>query len=337
MTSMMRQEIDEIPAACARLLATRAAAIAPVAAAIRAFAPRFAVVCGRGSSGHAGTHLRYLLGLRAGLVTAESSPSIVSLYRRRLGMEGALFIVVSQSGRSPDLVASAEAARAAGAFTLAIVNDPESPAARACAGAIPILAGPERSVAATKSVVNSMVAGAALVAALAEDGALSAALERLPARLAAAAALDWRDWSEPLAPAAAAYVLARGPALAVALEIALKLAESTGLPSLAYSLAEFRHGPRAAMTAATPALLLRHGDESAGDADSLLGELRDGGMRVASVGGPAASLPWIGDDDPLLDPIVALAAAYRAIESLAHARGRDPDAPPHLSKITRTV
>jgi glutamine---fructose-6-phosphate transaminase (isomerizing) len=337
MTSMMRQEIDAIPASCAALVAQRERTIAPVAAAIRAFAPRFAMVCGRGSSGHAGTFARYLLGLRAGLVTAESSPSIVSLYRRELSMDGALFVLFSQSGRSPDLVASAEAARAAGAFTVAIVNDPDSPAARACAAVIPILAGPERSVAATKTVVNSLIAGAALVAELAEDRLLSAAIDRLPARLAAAAALDWSAWGERLVTAQTGYVLARGPALAIAQEIALKLAESAGLPCLAYSIAEFRHGPRAAMTAAMPALLLRHEDASADDADALLADLRDAGMDVASAGGPRGSLPWTGDDDPALDPIVALAAAYRAIEALARARGRDPDAPPHLKKVTRTL
>jgi hypothetical protein len=166
-------------------------------------------------------------------------------------MTGALFILLSQSGRSPDLVATAEAARAAGATTVAIVNDAASPAARACAHVLPILAGPERAVAATKTVVNTLVAGAALVATMADDAALRASLNRLPACLAGALALDWSVWTDTLRAGAPAYVLARGPALAIAQEIALKLAECAGIPALAYSTAEFRHGPRAALAAIT--------------------------------------------------------------------------------------
>ena len=169
MTSWMRREIQEIPAAVATLLETQSQAIAPIAAAARSRIPRFAIVCGRGSSGHAATYLRYLLGTQAGLIAAEASPSIVTVYDRKLRLDGALFLLLSQSGRSPDLIAMAEAARAAGAVTVALVNDPDSPAARACDSVIAIRAGHERSVAATKTVVNTMVAAALFVAHLAED------------------------------------------------------------------------------------------------------------------------------------------------------------------------
>lgn len=334
----MRRDIDAAPDACAALIGSLADALPPVVAAIRRAAPRFAVVCGRGSSGHAGTFLRYLLGLRAGLVAAESSPSIVTVHAARPAMEGALFVLLSQSGRSPDLVAAAAAARAAGAVTLAVVNDAGSPAAGACAHVLPILAGAERAVAATKTVVNTLAAGAGLVAALAGDRPLHAALARLPARLDAARTMRWDVWSEALHGAGVAYVLARGPALAIAQEIALKLGECVGLPALAYSTAEFRHGPRAALTPGMPVLVLRSEDASAPDTDALVADLRAAGHAVFVAGGTEAGrLAAPATDDALLDPVAMLVSAYGAIEAAARRRGRDPDAPPGLAKVTRTL
>ena len=336
----MRQDIDAAPGACAALLAAAPDTLSALAATLRASAPRFAIVCGRGSSGHAGTYLRYLLGMRGGLIAAEASPSILTVHRATPAMDGALFILLSQSGRSPDLVAMADAARAASATTVAIVNDPGSPAALACAHVLPILAGPERAVAATKTVVNTLAAGAALVAALADDGGLRAGLALLPARLSAALDLDWSAWSDTLRPGAPAFVLARGPALAIAQEIALKLAECAGIPALAYSTAEFRHGPRAALAPGAPVLVLRGRDASAADTDALVADLRAQGARVFVAGaedGADGALPAPDTGDPLLDPIAALIPAYGAIEAASRRLGRDPDAPPGLSKVTRTL
>ena len=336
MTSWMRREIDEIPDAVARLLATQARVIAPLAAAVRSRHPRFAIVCGRGSSGHAATFLRYLLGTQAGLIAAEASPSIVTVYGRTLALDGAVFFLLSQSGRSPDLVAMARAARDAGAFTVALVNDPDSPAALACEAVIPILAGHEQSVAATKTVVNTMVAAALFVAHLTGDARLHEGIAQLPARLARAVTLDWQAWGAALAGASVGYVLARGASFAVAHEIALKLAETASLPSLAYSTAEFWHGPRAALQPGMPALALRQNDETAADTDDLVARLTRDGLGIASVGGPGGTLAWIGDDHPACDAIAMLAAAYGAIEAAARTRGRDPDAPPGLTKVTET-
>jgi glucosamine--fructose-6-phosphate aminotransferase (isomerizing) len=330
----MRRDIDAAPEVCAEMLRGLATCLPEIAAALRAGAPRFAIVCGRGSSGHAGTYLRYLLGIRAGLIAAEASPSIMTVHRAAPAMADALFVLLSQSGRSPDLVATAAAARAAGATTLAIVNDPHSPAARACAHVLPILAGRENAVAATKTVVNTLVAAAALVAALGADGPLRRAVEDQPARLAAARAMTWDAWSDALSDAPTAYVLARGPALAIAQELTLKLGECVGLPALAYSTAEFRHGPRAALARGMPVLVLRSDDASAGDTDALTAELRDTGHTVFVAG---ADLPCPPPSDPLLDPVALLVPAYGAIERAARRRGRDPDAPPGLSKVTRTL
>ena len=161
-TSMAR-EIAEIPAAAERLLARRNV-VSAIADRIHRAAPRIVIVCGRGSSGHVGVYLRYLVEARVGLLVSAAAPSIVTAYRRRPDMRNALFIVISQSGRSPDVVMATQYARQSGALTLAIVNDEASPAAAAADLILPIGAGPEYAVAATKTVVLSMLAGVQLTA-----------------------------------------------------------------------------------------------------------------------------------------------------------------------------
>src|SRR5687767_14621651 len=207
--SAMAHETAEIPAATERLLA-RTDVFAAIVERIEQAKPRIVVFCGRGSSGHVGVYLRYLFEARLGLLASAAAPSVVTAYRRLPDMHGALFVVVSQSGRSPDLVTATEVARKSGALTLAIVNDESSPAAAASELVLPIGAGAEHSVAATKSVVLSMIAGAQLVAALARDDDLNDGLRHLPRRLSDALACDWSAWADSAAGAAASFVVGRG-------------------------------------------------------------------------------------------------------------------------------
>ena len=193
----MAVEIAEIPAVAARLL--ESGEPDALAKALRGRTFPFAVICGRGSSGHAGVYLRYLIETRLGLVVSAAAPSVITNYERTQAMRGALFIVISQSGRSPDLIAATEAAAKAGALTVALVNDTASPVAKAAAMVLSLLAGPEQSVAATKTVAASMIAAAQLVARLAADRDLLAAAARWPDRLRAALALDWSAWGAALA------------------------------------------------------------------------------------------------------------------------------------------
>lgn len=334
--SAMAREIAEIPAAAERLLA-ETDAIDSAADRIRTFAPRVMVFCGRGSSGQVGVYLKYLFETRLRLLTCAAAPSVMTGYGARMDMRGSLFIVVSQSGRSPDLVETTRYARELGALTLAIVNDVHAPAAEAAQLVIPIDAGPERAVAATKTVVLSMVAGARLVATLACDTAFHGALDGLPARLASALACDWTAWTESLSTARAAFVSARGYGFASAREVALKLTETLRLPSLAYSAAELRHGPRAAISSDTPVLVLRQDDGTAESVDALVHDLRRDGERLFVCGGPQGTLPWIGDGHPACDAIAMLVPAYRSIEAATRRRGFDPDRPPHLAKVTETL
>jgi len=334
--SAMARETAEIPAAAERLLA-RAKIFATIVERIERAKPRIVVFCGRGSSGHVGVYLRYLFETRLGLLASAAAPSVVTAYRRPLDLRDALFAVVSQSGHSPDLINATEVARKFGALTLAIINDENSPTAAASELVLPIAAGTEHSVAATKTVALSMIAGAQLVAALARDRDLNKGLQCLPARLSAALACDWSAWADCAAGAPATFVVGRGYGLGCVREIALKVAEVLRVPTLGYSAAELRHGPRASITAATPVLVLRQNDEAAATVDELIRDLNDAGERVFIAGGPTGGLPWIGDGHPVCDPVLMLVPAYRAIEAVARRQSFDPDNPPYLSKVTRTL
>src|SRR5215831_250289 len=268
----MARDIADIPVAAERLLG-RSESLASIGVRIRQFHPRSVVFCGRGSSGYVGVYLRYLVEVLLGLLATAAAPSVLTSYGARPDMRDTLFIVISQSGQSPDLVAMSDAARSGGALTLAIVNAESSPVAKSCELVFCIGAGTELAIAATKTVVLSMIAGALLVAVWARDSTLMAALRRLPDRFAEAQRCDWSAWGKTLARAPAAFVAGRGYALGSVKEIGLKLLETLRLPAIAFSAAELRHGPRAAITSTTPVLMLRQGDETGHMVDALVREL----------------------------------------------------------------
>jgi glutamine---fructose-6-phosphate transaminase (isomerizing) len=332
----MARETAEIPAAAERLLA-RTDLFAAIAERIEQTNPRVVVFCGRGSSGHVGIYLRYLFEARLGILASAAAPSIVTAYARPPDMRGVLFVVTSQSGRSPDLVTATQVARREGALTLAIVNDDQSPAAQASELVLPIGAGREQAVAATKTVVTSMVAGACLVAALSRDGDLVEGLRQLPSRLSRALACDWSAWADAAAGASATFVVGRGYALGCVREIALKVSETLRVPAIGHSAAELRHGPWAAITSSTPMLVLRQNDQAATAVDAVIKDAGSTGAQVFAAGGAVGTLPWIGDGHPACDPVAMLVPAYLAIEQAARARGLDPDNPPYLSKVTHTL
>ena len=333
--SAMAREICESADVVSQILRRRDS-LAEVARRLDVGTSPLVVLCGRGSSGHAGVFLRYLMETRLHLPVSASAPSVITAFRKPLTLRNALFLVISQSGSSPDLVAATEFARASGARTVAIVNAVPSPVASAAEFVVPIGAGPEHSVAATKTVIGSMAAGAELIAELADDSQLRSALDRLPERLHRALSLDWGQMSGDLAKASAVFVASRGLGLGSAREIALKLAEILRLPALGFSAAELQHGPRAALSSKTPVIMMRLMDETAATVDALATELSESGISVHLCGGPRSTLPWLGDDDPATDAITMLVPFYRAIERLAREWGFDPDHPPQLSKVTKT-
>jgi len=334
-TSAMASEIGESADVVSRIVRNRGA-IAEIAQRLRIGSAPLCVLCGRGSSGHAGVFLRYLVETRLRLPVSASAPSVTTAFRTTLQLRNALFIVISQSGQSPDLVAATTSARATGARTIAIVNATSSPVAAAAEFVIPIEAGAEHSIAATKTMIGSMAAGAELIAELAEDQALRSALDMLPERLNRALSLDWSEVSDDLGEASAVFVAARGLGLGSAREIALKLAETLRLPAIGLSAAELQHGPQAALSSRTPVVMLRIGDQTAATVDALAKELREQKIALHLCGGPHGSLQWLREDDPLTDAITMLVPAYRMIEQTARKWGFDPDRPPRLRKITET-
>ncbi len=300
--------------------------------------PAVVVTCARGSSDHAATYGKYLLELTAGCVVASVGPSVATSYRRAPIDDRALFIAISQSGASPDLLALTAAARAGGALTIAFVNDESSPLATACDVMIPLCAGEERSIAATKSFLLAGVAFLQLAAAWTDDAELHDAVAATPAALAAAAALDWTPALQSLVKATSLYVLGRGVGLAAALEIALKLKETCRLHGEAFSLAEVLHGPLALVDRGFPIIALGQDDATTEPARETLTRLVSLGADVRStLAVPGTTpLPTVPAISPLLAPLCQVQSCYLALPALAAARGLDPDTPPHLAKITRT-
>jgi len=333
----MFQEAAQAPAAVERLLSANRAAVAALAQDLRRRPPRAVVTLGRGSSDHAATYAKYLIETGLGLLTSSGSPSISSVYQVRQDLEDVLLLAISQSGRSPDLLAAVEAARKAGARIVALVNDPASPMAGLAHVALPLHAGPEQSVAATKSFIAALAAIAQLTAAWSRDAELTAALERLPAVLAQAWGCDWSPAAAALAQAQSLYVLGRGPGFAAAQEAALKLKETCGLHAEAFSAAEVLHGPMALVEPGFPVLVFAQADLSEAGVVGLARDLaaRGAQLMLAGAEGPGA-LPF-ARAHPALQPIALVQSFYRLANGLALARGFDPDSPPHLRKVTETV
>jgi glucosamine--fructose-6-phosphate aminotransferase (isomerizing) len=338
-TSTMLAEAREAPAVLRAQLAGDEELYRRLGAALRAAPPAGLATLGRGSSDHAAHWIGRLATVRTGLLAASVEPSLVTLYRARLRAERLLVLAVSQSGQSPDLVEPVKQLRAGGATAVALVNDPGSPLAGAADWVLPLRAGPELAVPATKSFVASLVAGARLVAAWCEDGALEAALEDVPEAVEAGLRQDWSAAAAALAGEERMYVIGRGLGFPVALEAALKLKEACGIHAEAFSAAEVRHGPMGLVGPGFPVLMLALRGPALPGLVAFAGELRAVGAKVllaapASVAGRDLTIATAPAEE--LDALAAVASVYPMAEALARARGRDPDRPPNLVKVMRT-
>ncbi len=336
----MFREAAQAPHAVASQLARNRTAAASIGAALRALAPRVVVTCARGSSDHAATYAKYLIETRLGVLTASAAPSIASIYHASQDLRGCLFIAISQSGASPDVLAATQAARRAGAVVVAIVNDEDSALAREADHCLPLAAGREESVAATKTFIASLAALAQLAAAWSQDARLSAALDEAPALLERAWRLPWDEIAVPrLREASHLFTIARGIGLGVAQEAALKCKETCGLHAESFSSAEVRHGPQALLSGGFPALAFAQDDAAREGLEALAAELAARGVDVLGAGFEAAgvtALPAL-ESDPALQPMLLAQSFYRLANALAVARGLDPDRPPNLHKVTRTT
>jgi glutamine---fructose-6-phosphate transaminase (isomerizing) len=333
--SLMEQEAREAPQAVARFLVQNQRSLQQLARRLRDNPPSVILTAARGSSDHAATYFKYLIEILLGVPCASIGASVASVWHSQLKLHNAVCVTISQSGQSPDIVALQEAARKAGALTIAIVNQPDSPAERGADFFLPLCAGPEKSVAATKSFITSLVAGAAMASQWREDQKLIAALEALPEQLGRACDLRWPGFVEAATKASSLYVLGRGPGLAIAAECALKMKETCALHAEALSFAEVMHGPLELVKPGFPVLAFSPHDASRILSKEALEKIRSVGASVFAVEHGGADFAETGH--VMLDPISMVQSAYLNIEAVAQALGRNPDQPRLLSKVTETT
>ena len=337
----MRAEIDEAGEAVARQLAGNADRFAALGRKLAALDPPVLTTIARGSSDCCALYLKYLAEIVVGIPCASIGPSIATLYGAPLRLERAAAVSISQSGRSPDIVEMQRSARKAGAMTIAMVNEVDSPLATEAEELLPLMAGREQSVAATKSMIAGLVAGAALVAAWRGDASLRAAVESAPAILPAHSAPPPDGLVERLARAQNAFVLGRGATYAVATEAALKLKETCAIHAEAYSSAEVLHGPA---ELARPGFLVIAFMPTDAGRDGMEMSLR----LLAAAGADVVRVDTGGDDgadrlasltaaSPLLTPIAMIHRFYGLAEAVSRRLGRNPDRPRNLHKVTETV
>jgi glucosamine--fructose-6-phosphate aminotransferase (isomerizing) len=336
--TQMGAEARETPAVLQRQAAALASPIAELAALLRKRSPTVVVMCARGSSAHAATFGKHLIERHLGIPVSAAAPNIASVYRRGLALEGQPFLAISQAGRSTDIVETAAMARGSGAITVAIVNDSKSPLAQTCEIVLPMEAGAEVSVAASKSFIASLVVLLRLTAAWTGSASMRESIERLPERLAAAIELDWSAGVARLAGAGSAMSIGRGPTLAIAREAALKLKETCNIHAEAFSSAEFQHGPMTLVEAGYPVLLFAPNDEAASGIEALREKLARMGACVFSTERLFGEgfLPTLEPDQPDADAICQVQAFYQLLLLIAARRGSDVDRPRHLQKVTTT-
>jgi len=342
--SRFREEIGEQPDVAARLIEASSGPLAAIAARYAEARPDGFVIAARGSSDHAALYAKYLFGRRHRALVSLAAPSLITRYGSPPRMSRQCVIGISQSGAAPDVIAVIEEGARQGAMTIAITNEPESPLAAAAELVLPLHAGPERSVPASKTYLASLLALALISEAIGPDAVFRTALESVPSALREA--LRHEDELDQIAPAFAgprAIVLGRGFNFATAEEVALKLAETSYVLARAWSVADFAHGPIALVEPGFPVLIIDAGGAVAADLEAIARRLAEAGCRVVGLfdgSAPRADLQaTVGLASGLPEELTPLPLAVLG-QLLAHrvalARGIDPDQPRALRKVTRT-
>jgi glucosamine--fructose-6-phosphate aminotransferase (isomerizing) len=343
-TTLYETELREQPDVVARILDQGRKDAETAAAHIRKAGPRFAVLAARGSSDNAARYAQYLFGIENALTVALAAPSVFTRYHARPSLAGALVVGISQSGQSPDIVEVVRAGREQGAVTVAVTNERASPLAEAAELLLPLHAGQEKAVAATKTYTAQLTVLAMLSAALRDDPAAWSDLARLPGHLAAAIAANEGciDQARDFGTDARCVVVGRGYHLSTAFEITLKVKETSGVMADGYSSADFLHGPKALLAPDLPVLAVAPG-RVFDDLDEVVRLARESGARVAAISDRAeilqaasAALPIPAGVPEWLSPIVAVVPGQLWALGLALARGMHPDTPRGLTKVTHT-
>jgi glucosamine--fructose-6-phosphate aminotransferase (isomerizing) len=321
-------------------------AVEEVAAQVRAYGPRFVVFAARGSSDNAARYAQYLFGTHYRLPVCLATPSLFTCYEEAPSLADALVVGVSQSGQSPDIVAVVESGRRQGALTLTITNRPGSPLAVAADHTLPLLAGEERAVAATKTYTAQLCALAMLSAAVEGASARWAELDRVPALVQQAIGLN-RAMDEKVARYRYAEhfaVVGRGFNYATAFEVALKMKETSYLVAEPYSPADLLHGPVAMIDRGFPVLLTAPSGRVLADLAELAGRLEQKRAELVAISDDASilgrarvALPLPGGVPEWVSPMVAVVPGQMFAVALARTRGLDPDQPRGLRKVTETL
>lgn len=338
-------EIYEQPLVLERFVRACRDPIARFADEIERNNPRYVLIAARGTSDNAARYAQYLWGGVNRLPVALATPSLFARYGRAPGLESALVVGISQSGQSPDIAEVVAEGRRQGCLTLVITNDPRSPLALEGQHVLDLDAGPERSVAATKTYTAELLAIATVSAALAHDVAMSATLGRIAemAESMLGRAAEFEDSAARLGSLERCAVLGRGFHLATAFEWALKLQELCEVAALPFSLADFEHGPIALAGPGFPVLGAASPGPFADDLRALMARLgRARGVEGLAIGGGLGSEHVRSIDLPeglpeWAAPIVAIVGAQLFCLHLALAKGLDPDEPRGLRKVTRTT
>lgn len=336
--TQMRREIEEIPHAVARLLDDGVETTRAIARETARRDPRFLISVARGTSDHACTYLKYVSELLFGLPMASVGPSIASIYGTPLRANGTLCLAVSQSGKSPDIVDLARNARDSGAYVVAITNHPDAPLARTASATLDIHAGPELSVAATKTFVTSVVSGLWLMAEWKQDADLLAAIQALPEALDRATRCDWSPLIETLT-GDSLFTLGRGPSWAISNEAALKFKETCQIHAESYSSAEVLHGPVSIVGSGFPVIGFAAADKAEDALVAVAEQIAAKGARVFVTSdrvGAATRLDHVRTRHWLTDPVPLIVSFYAMVERVAVRRGINPDTPRHLQKVTET-
>ena len=341
--SWVESELHEQPEALQRFLAAESARAPELVRTLLRDDVRYLLVVSRGSSSNVARYLQYLFGMVNGLPVAFAAPSLYTVYDAPPTLGPAAVIGISQSGASPDVVAVLEDARRQNRPTLAITNDPASPLALAADAVLPLHAGEERAVAATKTYLNSIAAVALL--STGTDSRRLADLLAMPAKvelqiersLAAVGGLDgYRDVQ-------GGSVVARGVNYGTSFEIALKIRELSGAQFEAFSSADLLHGPIAALKSGRPAIVIAPTGRTLDSMRVALGKVRERGSEVIAISDDEeflaesdTALALVPDVPEWLSPLLTVVPGQIAAVRLARLRDADVDSPAGLTKITLT-
>lgn len=344
--TQMEKEADEAPQIVQRQWRDNEAAIKALAEQLKQRPPQFVMTIARGSSDHAATFAKYLFETRLGLPVVSAAPSVLTLYENKLHVKNALVIGISQSGKSPDLCEMMQMAKDDGAITVAFVNEVNSPLAKIVDHCMPLHAGKEHAVAATKSYIASLSALTQLIAYLAEDKQLIKCGQQLPEALQAALDSDWSAMLDIYQLASDTLVLGRGYGFPIAQEAALKFKETLSMHAEAFSGAEVIHGPLAIVKKDYPLLMFTQNDASFPSMLNVAQRAQGIGAKTLlaipdnlqkNVGELDATILSLPDSlHPICDPLMTIQAFYPVAAKLAVARGLNPDKPENLQKVTET-